>query len=55
MAAEAIGFDLGRPLKVVNCAQLISKWVGESAKNIDAVFKEARATDAMLVFDEPVV
>jgi len=52
LAAEAIGYDLGRPLKVVNCAQLISKWVGESAKNIDAVFKDARASDAIMVFDE---
>jgi SpoVK/Ycf46/Vps4 family AAA+-type ATPase len=52
MAAEAIGYDLGRPIKVVNCAQLVSKWVGESAKNIQAVFDEAKAVDAILVFDE---
>ena len=39
LAAEAIGFDLGTPLKVVSCSQLISKWVGESAKNIETVFK----------------
>eukprot|EP00935_MAST-01C_sp_MAST-1C-sp1_P000007 g7.t1 len=52
MAAEAMGYDLGRPLKVVNCAQLLSKWVGESQKNIDAVFQEAKACDAVLVFDE---
>jgi SpoVK/Ycf46/Vps4 family AAA+-type ATPase len=26
--------------------------VGESAKNIDAVFEEAKAVDAVLVFDE---
>ena len=52
MAAEAIGYDLGRPLKVVNCAQLMSKWVGETAKNIQAVFDEAKAVDAILVFDE---
>ena len=52
MAAEAIGYDIGRPLKLVNCAQLLSKWVGESQKNIDAVFEEAKALDAVLVFDE---
>ena len=52
MAAEAIGFDVGRPLLVVNCAQLIDKYVGESAKNIEAVFTEAKAQDAVLVFDE---
>jgi SpoVK/Ycf46/Vps4 family AAA+-type ATPase len=52
MAAEAVGFDLGRPLKVVNCAQLLSKWVGETSKNIQAVFDEAKAVDSILVFDE---
>lgn len=29
MAAEAIGFGLGKPLLVVNVAELVSKWVGE--------------------------
>ncbi len=52
MAAEAIGYDLGKAIKVVNCAQLVSKWVGETAKNIQAVFDEAKAVDAILVFDE---
>mmetsp|Transcript_55125 Transcript_55125/g.109460 ORF Transcript_55125/g.109460 Transcript_55125/m.109460 type:complete len:1218 (-) Transcript_55125:466-4119(-) len=52
MAAEAIGFDVGRPLMVVNCAQLMDKYVGESAKNIEKVFVEAKAQDAVLVFDE---
>ena len=39
-------------MKVVNCGELLSKWVGESTKNIDAFFEEARHTDAILVFDE---
>jgi len=52
MAAEAIGFDVGRPLMVVNCAQLMDKYVGESAKNIEKVFVEAKGQDAVLVFDE---
>ena len=43
LAAEAVGFDIGRPLMVVNCAQLIDKYVGESAKNIEKVFEEAKA------------
>ena len=52
MAAEAIGFDVGRPLMVVNMSQLIDKYVGESAKNIEKVFAEAKGQDAVLVFDE---
>jgi len=52
LAASAIGFDLGKPLKIVNAAQLLSQWVGESSKNIDALFREAQAHDAVLVFDD---
>ena len=52
MVAEAIGYEVGKPLKVVNCGELLSKWVGESTKNIDAIFQEARHQDAILVFDE---
>ena len=37
---------------MINCGELLSKWVGESTKNIDAIFEEARSTDAILVFDE---
>jgi len=52
LAAKAIGFETGKPLKIVNCAELVSKWVGETGKNIEAIFKEARSIDAILVFDE---
>ncbi|GIM08475.1 hypothetical protein Vretimale_12482, partial [Volvox reticuliferus] len=52
LAAEAVGYETGRPLKVVNCAGLVSKWVGDTPKNIDALFADARALDAVLVFDE---
>ena len=39
-------------LQIVNCAGLVSKWVGDTPKNIDALFQEARASDAVLCFDE---
>ncbi|CAB9508086.1 cycle protein 48 homolog AF_1297 [Seminavis robusta] len=52
MAAEAIGFEVGSPLLVVNTAEIVSKWVGETAKNIEAIFAEAKNKDAVLVFDE---
>jgi SpoVK/Ycf46/Vps4 family AAA+-type ATPase len=38
--------------QVVNCGELLSKWVGESTKNIEAIFEEVRFSDAILVFDE---
>ena len=37
---------------MVNCGELLSKWVGESTKNIDAIFEESCNSDAILVFDE---
>jgi len=52
LSAETCACSLGRPIKMVNCAQLISKWMGESAKNIQRIFEEAEAADAVLVFDE---
>ena len=39
-------------IQVINCGELLSKWVGESTKNIDAIFEEARGSDAILMFDE---
>ncbi|PTX43893.1 ATPase family protein associated with various cellular activities (AAA) [Gemmobacter caeni] len=33
-------------------SDLMSKWVGESEQNIARAFAEARAKDAMLIFDE---
>ena len=51
-AAEAIGYEVGKPLKVVNCGELLSKWVGESTKNIDALFEESKNIDAILLFDD---
>jgi len=52
MGAEAIAFSMGKPLKVINSAELLSKWVGDTGKNIDSVFEEGRMHDAVLVFDE---
>ncbi|HKZ98804.1 MAG TPA: ATP-binding protein [Thermoplasmata archaeon] len=52
MAAEAIAHELGRALHVVNYAQLENMWVGETEKNIEAVFARATKENAVLFFDE---
>eukprot|EP01117_Protostelium_nocturnum_P002988 TRINITY_DN13919_c0_g1_i1.p1 TRINITY_DN13919_c0_g1~~TRINITY_DN13919_c0_g1_i1.p1 ORF type:complete len:1057 (+),score=459.92 TRINITY_DN13919_c0_g1_i1:75-3245(+) len=52
LAAEAVAFSTGKPLKFVNTGELISKWVGDTPKNINAIFEEAAANDAVLFFDE---
>src|SRR2546426_1129263 len=52
MAAEAIASELGRPLHVVNYAQLENMWVGETEKNIEHVFHASLEAGAVLFFDE---
>lgn len=42
----------GAGAQVVNCSGIVSKYVGDTGKSIDALFQEARAMDAVLVFDE---
>lgn len=37
---------------MVNCSGIVSKYVGDTGKSLDALFQEARAMDAVLVFDE---
>ena len=52
LAAEVIARELDLPLLKIDLAQLVSKWVGETEKNIDAAFREAEACHAILFFDE---
>ncbi|MGX1562763.1 ATP-binding protein [Streptomyces sp. NPDC055506] len=52
LAAKAVAHELGRPLLVVDYAQLESAYVGETSKNIKAVFDAAREQQAVLFFDE---
>ncbi|MBO9309072.1 MAG: ATP-binding protein [Chloroflexi bacterium] len=51
-AAEAIAHHLGKPIIRVDYAQLESRYVGDTPKNIVAAFAAARAHDAVLFFDE---
>ncbi len=52
MAAEALAHELGRPLHIVNYAQMENMWVGETEKNIERVFAKAVEDNAVLFFDE---
>lgn len=51
-AAEAIAYELGRPIRIINTSAILSMWVGETSKNIENVFKEAEGIEAILVFDD---
>lgn len=52
MAAQAIAGELGMPLYRVDLSQLISKYIGETQKNIGKVFEQARQLKGILLFDE---
>lgn len=52
MAAKAIAYELGRPIRLVQPAELFSCWVGETPKRIEAIFDEASQNNAVLLFDE---
>lgn len=52
MSAEVVTGVLGLELLKVDLAQVVSKWVGETEKNMEAVFQQAEASHAVLLFDE---
>jgi len=52
LAAEVIAGILGLPLYRVDLARIASKWVGETEKNLEAAFREAEESHAVLFFDE---
>src|SRR5687768_17608536 len=52
ICAEAIASALGKRLLSVRYAELESMWVGETSKNVAAVFRAATEQDAVLLFDE---
>ena len=52
VCAEALAYTLDKKLLVVRYAELESRWVGQTAKHVAAVFRAAERQDAVLFFDE---
>lgn len=52
MAAEVIANDLKLDLYRINLAGVVSKYIGETEKNLDRIFKAAEEANAILFFDE---
>ncbi|MBD5131374.1 MAG: ATP-binding protein [Clostridiales bacterium] len=53
MLAKAAAHEAGAAFYAVKCSDIVSKWVGESEKNIAALFETARKQDrAIIFFDE---
>ena len=52
MAAEVLARELDMDLYRVDLARIVSKYIGETEKNLDAVFSAAEHSDVVLLFDE---
>ncbi|MBB1472565.1 MULTISPECIES: ATP-binding protein [unclassified Luteimonas] len=52
MAAEVIASELGLPLYRIDLSAVVSKYIGETEKNLQRVFNAAEAGGAILFFDE---
>lgn len=50
--ARHLADEIGKPFLLRRASDLLSKWLGESEKQIAAMFSEARQQDAVLVLDE---
>lgn len=52
MAAQVIAAELGLDLLRIDLAKVVSKYIGETAKNLSRVFSQVREMNAVLFFDE---
>ncbi|MCC2316281.1 ATP-binding protein [Cellulomonas xiejunii] len=52
LAAEVVAADLGLDLYKVDLSAVVSKYIGETEKNLERVFSAAASGDMVLFFDE---
>src|SRR5204862_1796667 len=52
LAAEVIAGDLGLDLYKVDLSSVVSKYIGETEKNLERIFSAAASGDLVLFFDE---
>ena len=52
MAAQVVANDLGIEMYKVDLSKVVSKYIGETEKNLDQVFTEAKKSNVILFFDE---
>jgi AAA+ superfamily predicted ATPase len=52
MAAEIMAGELGLDLYKIDLATVVSKYIGETEKNLARIFAEAETSNAILFFDE---
>lgn len=52
MAAQVVASELGIEIYKVDLSQIVSKYIGETEKNLNELFAEAKKTSVILFFDE---
>ncbi len=52
MAAEVIANELNLDLYKIDLSTVVSKYIGETEKNLESIFNEAESSNAILFFDE---
>jgi SpoVK/Ycf46/Vps4 family AAA+-type ATPase len=52
MAAEIIAHELGLELYKIDLSEIVSKYIGETEKNLDRIFQDGQTSNAILFFDE---
>ena len=52
MAAEVLATDLGLELYKIDLSSVVSKYIGETEKNLEKIFSEGQTSNAILFFDE---
>lgn len=52
MAAEIMAGELGQDLYKIDLSTVVSKYIGETEKNLARIFTEAETSNALLFFDE---
>ncbi len=52
MGAEVIANELGLDLYKIDLSTVVSKYIGETEKNLSRIFREAEDSNAILFFDE---
>lgn len=52
MAADVMAGELGLDLYKIDLSTIVSKYIGETEKNLDRIFREAQDSNAIIFFDE---
>jgi hypothetical protein len=52
MAAGVIAIELGLDLYKIDLSAIVSKYIGETEKNLDQIFRASESSNAILFFDE---